>query len=367
MDQDNSRKEAETHSREFQGKDIAPEIFRHVPFLAPLNEEQRGALAQQARLRHYAPGELILEEGALGHDFYIIESGSVVVLKRIEDGEIEIGYHGPGAFFGEMALIQDAPRSASVRAETAVRAIEISREGFESVVMQHPAVMLAVMRELSRRLRQTDQNMIEYLVRKNEELQRAQEEIKQSYDVTLMALSSALDLRDTATEGHSIRVAKIALEIGKEMRLSDEELQVLWRGALLHDIGKIGVPDRILHKPGMLTPEEWEIMRQHTIWGAEILKHIPFLAPAIPVVKYHHENWDGTGYPEGLKGEEIPLMARIFMVADTYDAITSDRPYQKGRSPEEALRIIREQAGKRFDPKVVRAFERAFERIKMIR
>ncbi|KPL88679.1 hypothetical protein SE16_05875 [Ardenticatena maritima] len=209
--------------------------------------------------------------------------------------------------------------------------------------------------------------MIEYLVRKNEELQRAQEEIKQSYDVTLMALSSALDLRDTATEGHSIRVAKIALEIGKEMRLSDEELQVLWRGALLHDIGKIGVPDRILHKPGMLTPEEWEIMRQHTIWGAEILKHIPFLAPAIPVVKYHHENWDGTGYPEGLKGEEIPLMARIFMVADTYDAITSDRPYQKGRSPEEALRIIREQAGKRFDPKVVRAFERAFERIKMIR
>lgn len=346
---------------------IEPEIFRHVSFLSPLSDEQRAILAQQARLRQYAPGELIIEEGALGHSFFIIESGNVVVTKRLEGGEVEIGYHRPGAFFGEMALIQDEPRSASIRAETAVRAIEISREGFESVVMQNPAIMMAVMRELSRRLRRTDQNMIEYLVRKNEELRQAQEEIKRSYDATLIALSSALDLRDTATEGHSIRVAKIALEIGKEVGLSDEELEILWRGALLHDIGKIGVPDGILHKPGALTKEEWDIMRQHTIWGAAILQHIPFLAPAIPVVKHHHENWDGSGYPDGLKGEEIPLMARIFMVADTYDAITSDRPYQKGRPPGEALRIIRQQSGKRFDPKIVEAFERAFERIKTIR
>nr|WP_290668884.1 HD domain-containing phosphohydrolase [Ardenticatena sp.] len=364
--EDRSSKNESTASHEAFDEQIPPDLFRHVPFLAPLNEEQRRALAAQSLLRHYAPGEMIIREGALGHSFFIIESGNVIVTKQIEGGEVEMGSYGPGAFFGEMALIQDAPRSASIRAETVVRAIEISREGFESVVMQNPAVILAVMRELSQRLRHTDQNMIEYLVHKNEALRQAQEEIKRSYDATLIALSSALDLRDTATEGHSIRVAKIALEIGKEVGLSDEDLEILWRGALLHDIGKIGVPDRILHKSGALTEREWKIMRQHTIWGAAILQHVPFLAPSIPVVKYHHENWDGSGYPEGLKGEEIPLIARIFMVADTYDAITSDRPYQRGRPPEEALRIIREQSGKRFDPAIVEAFERAFERVKAI-
>jgi putative nucleotidyltransferase with HDIG domain len=183
-----------------------------------------------------------------------------------------------------------------------------------------------------------------------------QEEVQRSYRATLEALLAALDTRDTETEGHSERVAAYTMLIAQRLNLSEEELPHIERGALLHDIGKIGVPDHILYKPGPLTPDEWEIMKQHPVVGYKMCMKIEMLRPAAPIVLHHHERWDGKGYPYGLSGEEIPLGARIFAIADTLDAMTSDRPYRKALSFAQAREEIERCAGAQFDPELVKVF-----------
>jgi HD-GYP domain-containing protein (c-di-GMP phosphodiesterase class II) len=174
--------------------------------------------------------------------------------------------------------------------------------------------------------------------------------------MTLEGWSRALDMRDKETEGHSIRVTEMTLRLGRLLGVRDVEEVHLRRGSLLHDMGKIGIPDAILLKPGPLTAEEWEVMRTHPVRAYEMLAPIPYLSKALEIPHCHHEKWDGSGYPRGLKGEEIPLSARIFAVVDVYDALTSDRPYRPAWTKEKALDHIREQTGKHFDPQVVEAF-----------
>ncbi len=194
------------------------------------------------------------------------------------------------------------------------------------------------------------------------ELADAYKTLENTYDQTLLALMSALDARDRETEGHSARVARISELLGEELDLPPAQRQSLQRGSLLHDIGKIGISDAILNKAGKLTDDEWRVMRQHPSIGREIIKDIPFLQDAIPVVYAHHERWDGSGYPRGLRGTEIPLEARIFAVADIFDALTSVRSYRKGVSDVEALRYLQEKAGILVDPQVVAVFARLLER-----
>jgi len=189
-----------------------------------------------------------------------------------------------------------------------------------------------------------------------ENLQRSNSELMLAYDATIEGWSRALDLRDRETEGHTQRVADMALKLAERMGMSNGEKQDLWRGALLHDIGKMGIPDAILHKPGKLTDPEWEIMRQHPVYAYNMLAPITYLRHALDISYCHHEKWDGSGYPRGLKGEEIPLTARVFAVVDVFDALTSDRPYRKAWPKEKVYEYIREQAGKQFDPKIVSAF-----------
>lgn len=206
------------------------------------------------------------------------------------------------------------------------------------------------------------------LERANEELRAAYVEIREmserlaeAYHGTLESLVAALDVRDRETRGHSARVAAHAVELAKLLGVQDdEELAMIYRGALMHDVGKIGVPDAILHKEGPLTDDEWEFMRRHPALGYRILAQVPYLRPAAGIVLAHHERWDGAGYPRGLKGDAIPLGARIFAVCDAYDAIVSDRPYRRGQPPEAALREILAGAGSQFDPRVVEAFEALF-------
>ncbi|WP_206529782.1 HD-GYP domain-containing protein [Brevibacillus sp. SYP-B805] len=183
-------------------------------------------------------------------------------------------------------------------------------------------------------------------------------ETEQANAALLQALSNALDSRDNETNGHAFRVTAYTLRLARQMGVGEEQLPDIIRGSLLHDVGKIGVPDSILLKQGPLSKEEWIVMQSHVSVGYEMLKHIPFLAPALEIVRYHHEKWDGTGYPHGIAGEKIPLAARIFSLCDTYDAITSDRPYRKGRSHQEACDEIQRMAGTQFDPAVVEAFLR---------
>jgi PAS domain S-box-containing protein len=189
-----------------------------------------------------------------------------------------------------------------------------------------------------------------------ENLQRSNAELMLAYDATIEGWSRALDLRDKETEGHTQRVADMALKLAERMGMSDAEKQDLWRGALLHDIGKMGVPDAILLKPGSLTEAEWVVMRRHPVYAYNMLAPIAYLRHAMDISYCHHEKWDGSGYPRGLKGEEIPLAARVFAVADVFDALTSDRPYRKAWPLEEVYQYIEDQSGKQFDPQVVRAF-----------
>ncbi|MBK9780281.1 MAG: HD-GYP domain-containing protein [Anaerolineales bacterium] len=182
------------------------------------------------------------------------------------------------------------------------------------------------------------------------------EELAQAYDVTLEGWARALELRDELTEGHTRRVTEMTLKLARLLKLSDADLVQIRRGAFLHDIGKMGIPDAILHKPGPLTDEERNIIEQHTQYAYDMLSKIPFLQDAIDIPYCHHEHWDGHGYPRGLKGERIPLFARIFAVVDVWDALTSDRPYRRAWKKAEARQYILDRAGTQFDPRMVDVF-----------
>ena len=187
-------------------------------------------------------------------------------------------------------------------------------------------------------------------------LRGANRDLEHAYDETLEGWVQALDLRDKDTQGHSLRVTELTLRVAQAMDIHGEQLVAARRGALLHDIGKLGVPDSILHKPGALTDEEYEVMKLHPDYAFRWLWQISYLRSSVPIPYCHHERWDGSGYPRGLSGTEIPLEARIFAVADAWDAMTNDRPYRKPLSAETAMGELEKGAGTQFDPEVVSTF-----------
>ncbi|PWH12054.1 MAG: hypothetical protein DDG60_14735 [Anaerolineae bacterium] len=199
-----------------------------------------------------------------------------------------------------------------------------------------------------------------------QEIQKSLRELNEAYETTIEGWSRALDLRDRETEGHTLRVTELTLKLAQAIGFSEEECVHIRRGALLHDMGKLAVPDRILLKPDSLTEDEWEIMRMHPLYAYEMLAPIEYLRPALEIPLAHHERWDGSGYPRGLKGEEIPLVARIFSVIDVWDALTSDRPYRLAWSQQATLEYIRKNAGVLFDPKVVEVFLKLWEDGKLV-
>ena len=243
-------------------------------------------------------------------------------------------------------------------------ALEAIRAGAYDYILkpfEKDQLYLSVRRALEhRRLvmeNRTYQSDLEQLVaERTRQLSIALQDLEQSYDYTLEALGGALDAKDAETEGHCQRVTAFTITIAKAMGVDNSLLRQIARGAFLHDIGKMGVPDQILRKPGPLTPEEREIMRRHCDIGYAVLERIPFLKEAAEIVLAHQEFYDGTGYPRGLKGEQIPLGARIFAVADTLDAMISDRPYRKALPISAARDEIRRFSGTQFDPQVVKVF-----------
>ena len=244
---------------------------------------------------------------------------------------------------------------------TAVESLKQGASDFILKPVNLDQVLLAAERALERRQlileRREHQALLETRVAEaTRDLAAALGQLRETYQATLEALGSALATREVGTELHSRRVHAYSIALARAHGLADEAIDALGRGVLLHDIGKIGISDSILLKPGPLTPEEWATMRSHPEFGRQILERIPFLRDAIPVVYHHHERWDGTGYPLGLVGPAIPLGARIFALADAFDAMTFDRPYSKAIPMEAARERIREAAGTHFDPDVVATF-----------
>jgi len=242
-----------------------------------------------------------------------------------------------------------------------VEAMKLGADDYLLKPFQLEAVVLAVERALhKKRLElevETYRQSLEKLVEeRTKQLQAAFEAVEETYDETLQALGVAMDLRHTEYGGHPRRVTHYSLEIAKAMGCLPEELMQLKRGAYLHDIGKVAIPDAILFKQEKLTPDEVAVMQTHPHKGYEMVWHIPFLKNAAEIVLTHHERFDGAGYPQGLKGHEIPLAARIVAVANAFDVMVRDQPYRKARTFEDAVAEIRRCAGTQFDPKVVAAF-----------
>jgi len=192
-------------------------------------------------------------------------------------------------------------------------------------------------------------------------LEQAHLQLLAAYDATIEGWSRAMDLRDKETEGHTQRVTELTLQLATLMGMDKENLLHVQRGALLHDIGKLGVPDSILLKADTLTDEEWEIMKRHPQYAHDMIASIEYLQPALDIPYCHHEKWDGTGYPRGLKGEQIPLVARIFAVADVWDALRSDRPYRPAWDRQKTLAYLQAQSGVYFDPKIIELFRKMME------
>jgi putative nucleotidyltransferase with HDIG domain len=211
-------------------------------------------------------------------------------------------------------------------------------------------------RRLKMENREYQTDLEKMVAARTEQLQLTMTNLERSYDITLEALGDALDLKDAETEGHSKRVTAFTIAIARAMGLPRDQIAVIARGAFLHDIGKMAIPDAILRKPGKLDAEEVTIMREHAYRGYQMLKKIPFLAEAAEIVYSHQEKYDGTGYPRGLKGKEIPLGARLFSIADTLDAMTSDRPYRAAQTLTAAREEIHRFSGRQFDPEVVKMF-----------
>ncbi len=297
----------------------------------------------------------------------------VVLFNPNHEVEIEMGIDANGTYMGAphpIELIQQAMESGTTIFSSDQKVTDICFP-LQTHLHKYGGLWLKVSESLNYDSRhtaalQTLANQLERAIlllesrRQAKEIEAAYAELETTYDRTLAALTSALDARDRETEGHSTRVSQLAKRIGEEMQLTAHQLKALERGALLHDIGKIGISDTILLKPAKLSEEEWKVMRLHPDIGARIVEDIPFLQDTLPVIRYHQERWDGSGYPIGLRGKDIPLVARIFSIADAFDALTTNRPYREKISPEEAISYLSEQGGVLFDPDVVTAFERIF-------
>ncbi len=186
--------------------------------------------------------------------------------------------------------------------------------------------------------------------------------MQKAYFDTLSALTSAIDAKDSYTRGHSERVTELSIKLANECKVSDADIENIKIGGLLHDIGKIGIPEAVLNKPGRLNDEEFAIIKSHPDLGIHILGKVEFLEPMVPIIRHHHERYDGRGYPAGLKGDEIPYLARIVSVVDTFDAMTTNRPYRKALSIEESLKEIEKCSGTQFDPEIAAAFVKMVQR-----
>ncbi len=269
----------------------------------------------------------------------------VVMVTGVHDISVALEAIRMGAYDYLLKPFQREQLMAVVARALEKRRLELEnlayRNELESLVKARTDLLDGTMRDLKRALADRE---------------RAMSELERSYDITLEALGNALDLKDAETEGHSKRVTAFTMAIAHALGLPDERRKVIGRGAFLHDIGKMAIPDAILRKPGRLTPAEQAVMREHCMLGYQMLRKIPFLHEPAEIVYSHQEHFDGSGYPRGLRGEQIHLGARVFAVADAFDAITSDRPYRAAQSMSSARREIEKNSGTQFDPNVVNIF-----------
>lgn len=333
-------------------------ILKRTSLLGAVSEDSLSKIAEKATVRRFQPEDYIYRIGEESTSMHVILSGEVRVVNDSGEAEIPIAIVPAGETIGEMGLLEGVPRAATIRAIGEVEALELREEVIEAF-LNESSISLDAIKMVTRRLRDSNTE----LEKRFSQLIDLYKQLEENYTSTVLALSNALELRDKVTAGHSDRVTAYSLIMGKSMGLTDREMADLRLGALLHDLGKIGVSDTILHKQGKLTDEEWLKMREHPALGKQIVEDIDFLEPAVPVIYCHHEKWTGGGYPQNLQGEAIPLGARIFALADVFDALSMERSYKQAWTFDDVMAEIDRSSGTHFDPTVVEHFKKQIDQI----
>ncbi len=330
----------------------AVEMFRSLP------NEAIAALSERAVLRRLDAGEVVFEEGDLGESLFVVREGMLKVVRPALGQSLVLDRLGPGRAFGEVAVLNETPRLASVISVEPSQVVEIAKADLDEVLEANPLAVRLMLGSLARSLTLAKEELARHNNRLEHEVRRRTADLHESQLEVVRRLGRAAESRDYGTGMHITRMSRIAHLIARAARLDPDQCELLLHAAPMHDIGKIGIPDAILLKPGPLDPDEWEEMKRHTTIGAELLagSHSPVVQLGEVIALTHHERWDGSGYPHGVAGDATPLVGRICAIADVFDALISERPYKDAWDHQSAANEIASQAGRQFDPELVDLF-----------
>lgn len=330
----------------------AVEMFRSLP------DEAVADLAARCRLRHFDAGEVVFEEGQVGDSLFVVREGLLKVVRPTRGNNLVLDRLGPGRSFGELAVLNSSPRLASVIAVEPSETLEMGKADLEDVLDAHPLAVRKMLGSLARSLTLAKEELASHAQKLEQEVRARTADLHESQLEVVRRLGRAAESRDYGTGLHITRMSRISHLIARAARMEPDDCELLLHAAPLHDIGKIGIPDAILLKPGSLDPDEWEQMKTHATIGADLLSgsSSPIVKLGREIALTHHERWDGSGYPRGLVADETPLVGRVCAIADVFDALISKRPYKPAWSFDDAAAEIVSQAGRQFDPELVDLF-----------
>jgi CRP-like cAMP-binding protein len=341
------------------GHDLAvdPPELAAVELFANLPADALEDLTRRARICRYPDGSTIFEEGEDGECLHVLRIGAVKVVRPSHGTEV-LSVLGPGAVFGELAVLNSAPRTATLIAIADTVTVVIDKDAIDTVLERHPGAAREMLGSLALSLTLAKEDIARHNRALEETVRERTEELRATHLEIVSRLAQAAEWHDDTTGRHINRMSRVAHKLAVAAGFDDERAELLLQASALHDIGKLGIPERILLKPGRLDAEEWEVMKTHTTIGAELLagSRSPVGQMAERIALTHHERWDGQGYPNQIAAEDIPVESRICAIADVYDALISERPYKAAWPVSEALAEIERMAGHAFDPELVQLF-----------
>jgi response regulator RpfG family c-di-GMP phosphodiesterase len=339
---------------------VDPPELAAVELFASLPQPALADLSRHARTCTYPVGATVFEEGDIGDCLHVVRSGAVKVIRPSHDDDVVLDVLGAGKVFGELAVLNSSPRTATLVAVADTVTVVVDKKAIETILDSHPAAVREMLGTVARSLTFAKEELARHNRALEETVRERTEELRRTHLDIVRRLAQAAEWHDDTTGRHINRMSRLSQRLALAAGMSEEQAEMLLQASALHDIGKIGIPDRVLLKPGKLDADEWELMKTHTTIGAQLLSGSTsdVVQMAERVALTHHERWDGKGYPHGLHGVDIPFESRICTITDVFDALVSERPYKKAWTVDEALAEVERMSGSAFEPKLVEIFLR---------